>query len=198
MNMDRDKLALGLTKVAEAIYDNCPYLFHETKDELVEKVKNYYLDSGKSLDEIEVDILNKLDERRIQYAERERRRQEEEVRRREEERRKREEEQKRIEEEERKAREEQLRLFEENIRIASQEGNQFVTEDNKANELNAMFSDTPKVENTHNNVNEKPKELAKTDNNGNKGIVSLFSITLSILLVAAVILIALILNVVLR
>ena len=69
-------------------------------------------------------------------------------------------------------------------------------------ELNGMLNDKPKEEKIENkNALEKPKQYVKTNNNADsnsKGFVSLFSIGISILAVTAVVLIAMILNLLLK
>jgi len=71
-------------------------------------------------------------------------------------------------------------------------------------ELNNMLEEKPKEEKTENtNDLEKPKQFVKTNNNadnGNdsKGFVSLFNIILSILAIAGIVLVAMILNVLLK
>lgn len=68
------------------------------------------------------------------------------------------------------------------------------------NELNSMMAEVPKVENKDVNQQEKPMQYTKVDNSSNKeaGTISLFSICLTLLAIGAFILIAMILNLLLK
>ncbi|MBQ9019677.1 MAG: hypothetical protein IJ097_05145 [Bacilli bacterium] len=76
-------------------------------------------------------------------------------------------------------------------------------EDNRVSELNAMLNDNTSSEKVNTtDALEKPKVLVLDNNTNNsnsqKGIISIFSITLSVLIVTGVILTAMILNLILR